>query len=110
MTIVRIETYLKNDVPVCRVHTDTGEYGTGQCSTFRGGVTVKVLHEMVAPLVLGMPATAIEAVGRRVMDRTMKFPGTFVCRALAGIDTAATDRGRLGQGARRARLGHRSER
>ena len=96
MKIARIETYLKNDIPVCRVHTDTGETGTGQCSTYGGAVTVKVLHEMVAPIVLGEDPLAIEALEKRVFDRTMKFPGSFVCRAFSGIDTALWDlKGRL---------------
>ncbi|MGD2174051.1 MAG: mandelate racemase/muconate lactonizing enzyme family protein [Candidatus Brocadiaceae bacterium] len=96
MKISRIETFLKDDIPVCRVHTDTGESGTGQCSTYRGGVTVKVLHEMIAPLVLARHPLGIDSIVDHVMDRTMKFPGTFVCRALAGVDTALWDlKGRL---------------
>ncbi len=96
MKIARIQTFLRNDIPVCRVHTDTGESGTGQCSTYRGAVTVKVLHEMLAPLVLGEDPLRIEALVDHVIDRTMKFPGTFVCRALAGLDTALWDlKGRL---------------
>ncbi|MFW6189476.1 MAG: mandelate racemase/muconate lactonizing enzyme family protein [Planctomycetota bacterium] len=96
MKIARIESFLRNDIPVCRVHTDSGEVGTGQCSTYGGAVTVKVLHEMVAPIVLGEDPLKIEAIVDRVIDRTMKFPGTFVCRALAGVDTALWDlKGRL---------------
>jgi len=96
MKIVRIETWLKNDIPVCRVHADTGDFGTGQCSTYGGAVTVKVLHEMLAPIVFGEDPLGAEAICDRVMDRTMKFPGTFVCRALSGIDTALWDlKGRL---------------
>jgi L-alanine-DL-glutamate epimerase-like enolase superfamily enzyme len=96
MNIVRLETHLKNDIPVCRVLTDTGESGIGQCSTYGGAVTVKVLHEMLAPLILGADPLAIEALCDTVMDRTMKFPGSFVCRALSGVDTALWDlKGRL---------------
>ncbi len=91
MKITRIETFLKNDIPVCRVHADTGDCGTGQCSTYGGAVTVKVLHEMLAPIVLGMDPLGIDAIAERVIDRTMKFPGSFVCRALSGIDTALWD-------------------
>jgi len=36
---------------------------------------------MVAPPVLGEDPLVIEAITDRVIDRTMKFPGTFVCRA-----------------------------
>ena len=91
MKTTRIESYLKNDIPVCRIYTDTGDSGTGQCSTYGGGVTVKVLHEMVAPLVLGEDPLKIEAVVDKVMNQTMKFPGSFVCRALSGVDTALWD-------------------
>ena len=91
MRIMRIESYLKDDIPVCRVHTDTGERGTGQCSTYGGAITVKVLHEMVAPIVLGEDPLRIETIADNVIDRTMKFPGSFVCRALSGVDTALWD-------------------
>jgi L-alanine-DL-glutamate epimerase-like enolase superfamily enzyme len=91
MRIARIETYLKKDIPVCKVYADTGDCGTGQCSTYGGGITVKVLHEMLAPMVLGEEALEIERISDKVMDRTMKFPGSFVCRALSGIDTALWD-------------------
>ncbi|MHC5034256.1 MAG: mandelate racemase/muconate lactonizing enzyme family protein [Planctomycetota bacterium] len=91
MKVARIESYLKNDIPVCRVQTDTGDAGTGQCSTYGGGITVKVLHEMVAPIILGEDPLKIEALVARVTDRTMKFPGSFVRRALSGVDTALWD-------------------
>jgi len=91
MRIAKIESYLRDDIPVCRVHTDTGESGTGQCSTYGGAVTVKVLHEMVAPLALGKDPLKIEAIVDNVIDRTMKFPGSFVRRALSGLDTALWD-------------------
>jgi L-alanine-DL-glutamate epimerase-like enolase superfamily enzyme len=91
MKITRVETYLKDDIPVTHVYTDTGERGTGQCSTYGGVITTQVLHEMLAPIVLGRDPLQIEALADLVIDRTMKFPGTFVCRALAGIDTALWD-------------------
>lgn len=91
MRIAKIETFLKNDIPVCRVRADTGESGTGQCSTYGGAVTVKVLHEMLAPIVLGADPLQIEAIVDAVIDRTMKYPGSFVRRALSGVDTALWD-------------------
>ncbi len=91
MKITKIASYLKDDIPVCKVYTDGGDCGTGQCSTYGGAITVKVLHEMVAPLVLGRDPVQIDATADRVMDRTMKFPGSFVCRALSGVDTALWD-------------------
>ncbi len=96
MKIARIETFLNNDIPVCRVHADSGECGTGQCSTYGGAITVKVLHEMLAPIVLGRDPLAIEEIAETLVERTMKFPGSFVRRALSGIDTALWDlKGRL---------------
>jgi len=91
MKITRIETYLSNHIPVCRISTDTGESGTGQCSTYGGAITVKVLHEMVAPIVLGEDPLQTDAISDKVIDQTMKYPGSFVCRALAGVDTALWD-------------------
>ena len=46
-------------------------------------------------------------VGRRVLEAEHKFPGSYVCRALAGVDTALWDlRGKL-EGARGLRAARR---
>ena len=91
MKITRIETYLAPEQAVVRVLTDTGDEGWGQTSPYRADITVDVLHKMVAPFFLGQNPWDIERLGERVLTKLHKFPGTFVCRALCGIDTALWD-------------------
>ena len=50
-----------------------------------------MLHRQVARHVLGSDPAKIDALVDRVIDANMKFPWTYVCRALAGVDTAIWD-------------------
>jgi len=55
-----------------------------------------VLHRQVAPLALGQDPLDTRALGVRVIEGTYKFPGSYVCRALCGLDTALWDlRGKI---------------
>ncbi|MFH1086025.1 MAG: mandelate racemase/muconate lactonizing enzyme family protein [Chloroflexota bacterium] len=91
MKILRLETYTKSQVGFVKVITDEGAVGIGQMSTFSADITAKVFHQMVAPIALGADAFDLETLERRVMEGTYKFPGSFVCRALTGLDTALWD-------------------
>jgi L-alanine-DL-glutamate epimerase-like enolase superfamily enzyme len=46
---------------------------------------------MVAPFFLGQNPWDIERLGERCLTKQHKFPGTFLCRALCGVDTALWD-------------------
>lgn len=50
-----------------------------------------MLHRQVARQVLGSDPAQIDALVDRVIDATMKFPWSYVCRALSGVDTALWD-------------------
>jgi L-alanine-DL-glutamate epimerase-like enolase superfamily enzyme len=50
-----------------------------------------VLHRQVARHVLGRDPAQIDALVDRVIDANMKFPWSYVCRALSGVDTAIWD-------------------
>lgn len=91
MKITRIETYLAPQQAVVRVLTDEGIEGIGQTSPYRADITVDVLHKMVAPFFLGKNPWDAERLGEECLRRLHKFPGTFVLRALCGIDTALWD-------------------
>jgi len=75
---------------VC-VRTAEGAEGWGQVAPYHADITAEVLHRQVAPHVLGGDPDAAEALGRRVLEAEHKFPGSYVCRALAGVDTALWD-------------------
>jgi len=91
MRITRIETYLGPKHAVVRIMTDDGAEGYGQTAPSAPEVTVKILHEMVAPFFLGQNPWDLQRLVARCLAETYKFPGTFIYRALCGIDTALWD-------------------
>ena len=95
-TIQSLETYTNEFVCFVRVTTESGQVGWGQTSTYNADITATIFHRQVAPWVLGADATDIGSLIRRVEEREHKFPGSYRCRALAGLDTALWDlRGRM---------------
>ncbi len=96
MKIARLETWTDEFVCFVRVTADTGHIGWGQTSTYHADITAIVFHRQVAPWALGQDALDIGTLVQRVEEREHKFPGSYRCRALAGLDTALWDlRGRL---------------
>ena len=96
MKIASLETFSNEFVCFVRVTADSGASGWGQTSTYNADITATILHRQVAPWVLGADAFDIDALVERVEEREHKFPGSYRCRALAGLDTALWDlRGRL---------------
>ena len=96
MKIQRIETYTHDSLCIVRVCTDDGHVGIGQTAPYQADITATVLHRQVAPHVLGEEADDIERLVERCMDREHKFPGSYICRAVGGVDTALWDlRGKL---------------
>ena len=92
MKIQRIETLNQgSNVTVVRVTTDDGAEGYGQVAPFNADITATVLHRQIAPHVLGADAADLDAISDRCIDRNHKFPWSYVCRALAGVDTALWD-------------------
>jgi len=96
MKITRIETFSRQFVGLVRVTREDGVSGWGQVSNYNSDISALVLHRQVAPHVLGRDSDDIEALVELVPEREHKFPGTYLCRALAGVDTALWDlRGRV---------------
>ncbi|HEY4974875.1 MAG TPA: mandelate racemase/muconate lactonizing enzyme family protein, partial [Steroidobacteraceae bacterium] len=96
MKIQTLETFSNRYVCFVRVTTDSGNVGWGQTSTYNADITAAIFHRQVAPWALGADADDIDALVRRIEEREHKFPGSYRCRALAGLDTALWDlRGRL---------------
>lgn len=92
MKITSIESFTAGQrMGVVRVRTEDGQEGWGQVAPANADITAMVLHRQVAPVVLGMDATDPHAVSEAVMLATYKFPGSYACRALAGVDTAIWD-------------------
>lgn len=96
MKIQRIETFSTQFVGFVRVTTDTGAQGWGQTSTYNSDITAQVVHRQVAPYALGHDAFDIEGLVDLIPKREHKFPGSYLSRAMCGIDTALWDlRGKL---------------
>ena len=94
--IDRLETYTHDDACVVRVETTDGGEGFGQTATGGEDITVDVFHQLIAPHALGQPTDDIGGLIDAILEtptkpRPMKYPGTFVFRALCGLDTALWD-------------------
>lgn len=67
----------------------------GQTSTYNTDIPAPVLHHQVACWALGAGTDGILGLVQRVEEKEHKFRGFYLCRALAGPDTALWDmRGR----------------
>jgi L-alanine-DL-glutamate epimerase-like enolase superfamily enzyme len=86
-----IETFTNGALSIVRVRTDSGQEGYGQIAPFNADISATVLHRMVAPQVLGKDPAALDAISDHCVEANYKFPWSFVCRALAGVDTALWD-------------------
>jgi L-alanine-DL-glutamate epimerase-like enolase superfamily enzyme len=91
LKIAKIESWAQRDYGIVRITTSDGKEGYGQLSPFEADITATVLHRQVARQVLGSDPARIDALVDRVIDANMKFPWTYTCRALAGVDTAIWD-------------------
>lgn len=95
MIIKRIETFCTQFVGFVRVTTEDGAQGWGQVSTYNADISAAVLHRQVAPWALGSSIDSLDELLDVIAEREYKFPGSYLCRAMAGLDTAVWDlRGR----------------
>lgn len=96
MKIESIETFSTRYVGFVRVKTDDGSEGWGQVSTYNADITSLIVHRQIAPYALGADALDIDHLVDSIPEQEHKFPGSYLRRALAGLDTALWDlRGKL---------------
>jgi L-alanine-DL-glutamate epimerase-like enolase superfamily enzyme len=96
MRVRRLETFSNRHIGFVRVTTEDGSQGWGQLSTYNSDITAQILHRQVAPWALGADAFPVGALLDRIEQKEHKFPGSYLKRAMAGLDTALWDlRGRL---------------
>ena len=91
MKIKSIETFCNEFVGFVRVTAEDGAQGWGQVSTYHSDITAQVLHRQVAPWTLGQDMTNLDDLLDIVTEREHKFPGSYLRRAMAGLDTAIWD-------------------
>jgi len=93
--IVALETFVNEFVGFVRITTRDGRQGWGQLSTYNADITAQVFHRQIAPWSVGRGVEELEALVAEIPQREHKFPGSYLRRALAGLDTAVWDwRGR----------------
>lgn len=91
MRIKKIETFCDPFVGFVRVTTEDGAEGWGQVSPYLADITVQVLHRQIAPWSLGQDAQDIDHLVDTIPEREHKFPGSYLYRAMCGLDTALWD-------------------
>lgn len=91
MKIKSIETFSTQYVGFVRVTTNQGGQGWGQVSTYNADISSLVLHRQVAPWALGQDAQNIDSLVDIITEREHKFPGSYLRRAIGGLDTALWD-------------------
>jgi L-alanine-DL-glutamate epimerase-like enolase superfamily enzyme len=91
MKLQKIETFTNEFVGFVRVTMEDGSQGWGQVSTYHSDITCQVLHRQVAPWMLGQDTTDLDDLLDLVTEREHKFPGSYLRRAMAGVDTALWD-------------------
>ena len=96
MIIKSIETFTTEFVGFVKITTDDGRYGWGQVSPYHADSTCTVVHRQIAPWSLGRDALDIDALVDLNPEKEHKFPGSYIYRAICGLDTALWDlRGRV---------------
>ncbi len=92
LKIKSIESFTQgNSLSIVRIRTDDGSEGYGQIAPYDADIAATVLHRKIAPIVLGRDPADLSLIADRCIEDNYKFPWSFVCRALAGVDTAAWD-------------------
>ena len=89
--IQSIETFTRDPVSIVRVRADNGAEGYGQIAPFNADISAMVLHRQVAQHALGKDPDELDAIADQCIEANYKFPWSYVCRALCGLDTALWD-------------------
>jgi L-alanine-DL-glutamate epimerase-like enolase superfamily enzyme len=91
LKIVSIETFTNGPVSISCIKTDDGSEGWGQLSTYDTHISSQILHEKIAGHFIGKDPAHIDNLVDRSIEANYKYPWSFVCRALTGVDTAVWD-------------------
>lgn len=96
MKITKLETFCNEFVGFVRATADTGDQGWGQVSTYNSDITCEIFHRQVARHALGTDALDFADTLALISEREHKYPGSYLRRAMTGLDTALLDlRGKL---------------
>ncbi len=91
MKIESIETFTNRFVGFTRLTAEDGTQGWGQVSTYNADLTCEILHRQVAPYALGRDTDDLDDILATSGEKEHKFPGSYLRRAMTGLDTAVWD-------------------
>ena len=91
LKIKSVETFTDGYASIVRIRTDNGAEGYGQISTYDADISAMVMHRKIAQLALGADPGEIDDLVDRCIEENYKYPWSYICRALAGLDTAVWD-------------------
>ncbi|MGB7334786.1 MAG: mandelate racemase/muconate lactonizing enzyme family protein [Salaquimonas sp.] len=91
MKITRLETFANEFVGFVRVTTEDGSEGWGQVATYNSDITSEIFHRQIAHWALGRDTDDLEMLVAEIPEHEHKYPGTYLYRALGGLDTAIWD-------------------
>jgi L-alanine-DL-glutamate epimerase-like enolase superfamily enzyme len=91
LRIEKIETFTRGYLSVVRIVTDDGSEGFGQIAPYDADISAMVLHRKIAGHWLGKDPADLADISDRCIEANYKFPWSYVCRALTGVETAAWD-------------------
>jgi len=92
LKIKSIESFTQGtNLGIVRVRTEDGSEGYGQLSPYDADISATILHRKIASLALGRDPADINALTDQCIEENYKYPWSFVCRALTGLDTAVWD-------------------
>jgi L-alanine-DL-glutamate epimerase-like enolase superfamily enzyme len=91
LKITKIESFSKRDTALVRITTDNNSQGWGQISTYNADISSLILHRDIANRVLGKDPANIDEIIDHCIESNLKYPWSYICRALGGVDTAIWD-------------------
>ena len=87
MKITRLESFSTQDVGFVRATCEDGSQGWGQFSPYNADITATVFHRQVARWAVCADGFDIDELIATIGEREHKFPGSYLCRAMTGLDT-----------------------
>ena len=91
MKIKKLETFTKPFVSFVKTTLEDGSVGFGQMSTYHADITAQIFHKQVAPWILNKSWEDFDDIENLVLEKEHKFPGSYLLRAIAGLDTSLWD-------------------
>ena len=91
MKIKKLETFTKPYFSFLKTTLEDGSQGFGQMSTYHADITAQIFHKQVAPWVLDKSWEDFNDIENLVLEKEHKFPGSYLLRAIAGLDTSLWD-------------------